>query len=228
MAHRKICTIAFVCLCILLIAGTAIWYLLHAPDDDQKQIEFMKNDLKGYLKFWIDWGNPSSLDRYLVPRMKAALGFLANAETLEKPYLFGCYLGCKQHKPCTGSAGFGIRWLEIGFQSAGIQIEYSRNGGTEIVGVPFPSHIWNDRAREHYEKQAQRVLGASVTITDAGILMEFAGERGAARVTHTLPLSVISDPAYVTLYDNDGKKSEPLELHISPEVREFILLQDEK
>jgi hypothetical protein len=233
MTLRKTKLIILIIVCVFICGVGVFLYLQKTQFDDVKQIEFMKKELKARLTYWVDHQNPTSLHRHIINRANTALGYLSNRKTLKQPYILYCHLGFKWQRARDGPlGGLFFKWFEIGYESAGIQISFSQDGNTKTVTVPFPPYMWDEAARARYKEVAERVFSLPAELVNDGIKFEVRGKDDSGHVhlysTFKLPLSIISEPAYVTIYDLKGNKSEPLELVVSEEVTEFILQKYDK
>ena len=227
MTLYKIKLIILIIVCAF-IGGVGVFLYLHKTQfGDAKQIEFMKKELNARLTYWVDHQNPTSWDRYVITRANIALEFLSNRKTLKQPYILYCHLGFRWQDARDGPVCILFKWLEIGFESAGIQISFPQDGNTKTITVPFPPYMWDEVTRAHYKEAAERDFSLPGEIGNDGIKLKVLGkdDSGGDHLysTFKLPLPIISEPAYVTIYDLKGNQSEPLELVVSEEVREFVL-----
>jgi hypothetical protein len=191
------------------------------PNADGRQVERMRKTVEAIGT------DLTMVSAYVAERNKYAWNFLKDRDTLERPYILYCHLGQMfRNKPCDGDVVFRLKWFEIGYNSIGISIRFTRNGGAHKLDIPFPPGMWNEEVRKHHEEVSQRDFSARGEITPSGITLtwhRYDGEDWVPYVNHVLPLSVISEPAEVVVYDKEGNESEPLEMGISPEASEYIL-----
>ncbi|MHC4194261.1 MAG: hypothetical protein ACYSP9_08845, partial [Planctomycetota bacterium] len=126
-----------------------------------------------------------------------------------------------------GYVSFVVQWLERGFECTGIRISFTKDEASQTVEVPFPSNIWDEKARKRYEKHCCRSFKFSGVVCEDHILFELKqrDHAGSVRVYAEvrLPLSIVSDPAFVTVFDRKGNETEPTELFVVDEVRQYIL-----
>jgi hypothetical protein len=147
-----------------------------------------------------------------IPIFKEALAFLAKPNALEKPYVL-CALLTGGFEPVDeqGYVSFVVQWLERGFECTGIRISFTKDEASQTVEVPFPSNIWDEKARKRYEKHCCRSFKFSGVVCEDHILFELKqrDHAGSVRV--------------YTVFDRKGNETEPTELFVVDEVRQYIL-----
>ena len=90
--------------------------------------------------------------------------------------------------------------------------------------VKFP--VW---AGEEYRYEVTRPWYAGEARRDRGLLVVLGDEyRIAGRIDSGTPIlvvpeDIISEPAYIWVYDDKGKESNAVKLHVPKRIRDFIL-----
>jgi len=207
----KSIVITAVIFCFFFVTIAFFWYREKMVWSNTKQVKFMKKELAAHINFLR--GPKSSGQKYFVSRLREALVFLKDRDTLEKPYVLAALLHTYGK-----SLSLQVKWLEVGFESVGIRISAIMDERKRYIDMPFPQNMWDQEAREHYRKTTERGFSfGSVKIGD-GLMLE----KGSTLI---LPSSIISEPIFVTIYDVKGTESDALELFVTEEARAFILEQ---
>jgi len=194
--------------CFFFVIIAFFWYRERMAWSDTNQVKFMKKELAAHINFFT--GPKSSGQKYFASRLRDALVFLKDRDTLEKPYVLAALLHTYGK-----SLLLQVKWLEIGFESVGIRISATMDERKRFIDLPFPQNMWDQEARDHYRETTERYFSfGSVKIGDVLIL-----EKGSRLI---LPSSIISDPIFVTIYDGKGRESDSLELFVTKEARLFI------
>lgn len=219
MRRNKLYLILLSTLFALLITIGSFIYIEKFSWSNKNQIRFMKKELEALVTYWITPDNP--MREYLIGRINKSLSFLDDRKTIEKPHIVYCCSNVSHRDNNEESVDFMFNWLEIGFNSLGINIYFSKNDVDKNIKIPFPLDMWNKDSKKRYRQTTLRVFTAKGKIEDNYINLDLVG-KGGLYSTVKLPLSVITEPALVTIYDNKGNESEPIGLFILPELRELI------
>ncbi len=194
--------------CFFIVTIAILWYREKIAWNDTNQVKFMKKELAAHINFFR--GPQSSGQKYFASRLGEALVFLKDRDTLEKPYVLAALLHTYGK-----SLLLQVKWLEIGFESVGIRISATMDERKRFIDLPFPQNMWDQEARDHYRETTERYFSfGSVKIGD-GLMLK----KGSILI---LPSSIISEPIFVTIYDDKGTESDALELFVTEEARTFI------
>lgn len=191
----------------------------------KKPIDSIKEEIdafrRGSLSVIEKDGTATSWDTYAIERTTKTLAFLERRRALEKPYILYAYFGFWVHKEIGGKIWLGINWIEVGFNSRGARIYCNRDDKTETLDLPFPE----------YDKEAKEYFTKISAVRQCPYSDIELGDKWSCDVNDykvTAPEYIFSDDVeiYVTIYDKDGNESEPLELHIQKELKEYIAEQN--
>lgn len=212
-------------------AGLFLWYVApHQSKDHQIQNHQIQNTREAFESnlYFLARVEPTRWHRHVIPIVEEALALLARPNALEKPYvLYASLTSGALPVDEQGYVLFAVNWLERGFDCTGIRISLTEDETSQTVEVPFPSDIWDEKARKRYKKNCGRGFEFMGVVYEDHILFQLKhpDHAGSVRVYAEvrLPLSVVSDPAFVTVFDRKGNETEPTELFVADEVRQYIL-----
>jgi hypothetical protein len=211
----------------IAIAGLLFLWYVTAYRSKNHQIQNTRELFESNLDF-LTRMESSRWRSHIVPISREARAFLAEPNALEKPYvLYALLTSGAQPVDEQGHVSCVVTWLERGFECTGIRISFTKDETRETVEVPFPSNIWDEKARKRYKKHCYRSFKFIGVVCEDHILFQLKhrDHAGSLRVYGEirLPLRIVSDPAFVTVFDRKGNETKPTELFVVDEVRQFIL-----
>ncbi len=200
-----------------------VWYTKSEACASREHIATMKHELIWILQNMVDWEHLDSrpVQHYIALATAKTLATLDGKETLEHPFVVYCLL---YRDTPDGHAKIMFEFLEEGFESAGIEISYQDGGGGKVARLPFPSGVFDSKEERRLltTDAPLRAFPSRVNVTADGIEIEaaFRSQKTPSKVT--LPLSILEDPAYFSVYTRRGDKSVPARLLLTQDMREYI------
>jgi len=187
----------------------------------RSEVELMKRELNSLINYWVRAG---PLRDHLVERYEDFLAAVRGQKTLNSPFIVCCFVSSGGEYEDKERVCLVLKWFETGFDSAGVKISFEGETGSETRYVGFPAWMWDEENQKHYEETLLRDFSLPGWIEGEKFrfLLWAASRSGSEREVLELPVSMLSGPTTVTIYDGEGKEGFPAELETSDEVRALV------
>lgn len=155
---------------------------------------------------------------YLLKRYKATAEFMADKQSLERPYTV-----CAQLAVAGPADEFGgwlaVEWVEDKTHALGVVLVFKRPEGFEFFKVPLFGHEkWDDEARDRRgQNNGWRTRTKSVAITaDGNIGMRLKNMKTTDKYDPVLqlPRTFLSHPIELAVYDLEGRAANFIPVYV--------------
>jgi len=136
------------------------------------------------------------------------LALITETQQIDKYLPAYASIGSNQFKD-VNFIGYRIDWFEDGFTSSGVRLTYTDDNNQEkSLDIPFPGGSWNYGNQKNHKDVCLRIFQfRSIENLD---INPFKPDDVAVE----LPLSIIKQPVYLSIYDDEGNESEKIECKI--------------
>lgn len=146
---------------------------------------------------------------------RKTLAFLADRESIERPFLMSATLYLDDQLFLI------IDWLEDGFTTEGIELQVAVGDNHTTVRLPVfrVPDFWSKEERAFYTTVERHLVPHVIIGRRFGLQ---AGRKDELPVV-TVPKAILDGKTYATLYDQQGEKSNIVEIFITTAARDHIL-----